>query len=83
MLDVNLAAPERINDALLGDKLIRDGGRIIGVASIAGIAGNRGQTNYATTKAGVIGLVQSIAPALAERGHHDQRGGARLHRDRG
>ena len=68
VLDVNLAAAERINDALLGDKLIRDGGRIIGVSSIAGIAGNRGQTNYATSKAGVIGLVQSLAPTLADRG---------------
>ena len=37
------------------------------MASIAGIAGNRGQTNYATSKAGVIGLVQSMAPVLAER----------------
>ena len=38
------------------------------MASIAGIAGNRGQTNYATSKAGVIGLVQSSAPELADRG---------------
>src|SRR5690606_28316625 len=44
------------------------GGRLVGVASIAGIAGNRGQTNYATSKAGVIGLVQSMAPVLAKRG---------------
>ncbi len=34
---------------------------------MAGIAGNNGQTNYATSKAGVIGLVQALAPALAER----------------
>jgi len=38
------------------------------VASIAGIAGNLGQTNYATSKAGVIGLVQAIAPRAAARG---------------
>ena len=43
---------------------IRDGGSIVGVASIAGIAGNNGQTNYATSKAGVIGLVQALAPTL-------------------
>jgi 3-oxoacyl-[acyl-carrier protein] reductase len=47
---------------------VPDGGRLIGVASIAGIAGNRGQTNYATSKAGVIGLVQSMAPVLRGRG---------------
>ncbi|SDY23521.1 3-oxoacyl-[acyl-carrier protein] reductase [Micromonospora pattaloongensis] len=68
VLDVNLSSTERINDVLLERGLIREGGRVVGVASIAGIAGNRGQTNYATSKAGVIGLVQSMAPVLAERG---------------
>jgi 3-oxoacyl-[acyl-carrier protein] reductase len=68
VLDVNLSSQERINDVLLAQDLIPDGGRLIGVASIAGIAGNRGQTNYATSKAGVIGLVQSMAPALAPQG---------------
>jgi 3-oxoacyl-[acyl-carrier protein] reductase len=68
VLDVNLSTQERINDVLLEQDLIPDGGRLIGVASIAGIAGNRGQTNYATSKAGVIGLVQSMAPTLAPRG---------------
>jgi 3-oxoacyl-[acyl-carrier protein] reductase len=67
VLDVNLSSQERINDALLADDLIAEGGRLIGVSSIAGIAGNRGQTNYATSKAGVIGVVQSMAPVLAER----------------
>ncbi|MET0425861.1 MAG: 3-oxoacyl-ACP reductase [Actinoplanes sp.] len=67
VLGVNLTAPERVNKVLLERGLIHQGGRVIGVASIAGIAGNRGQTNYATSKAGVIGLVQSTAPALAER----------------
>ncbi|MDQ7905492.1 3-oxoacyl-ACP reductase [Phytohabitans sp. ZYX-F-186] len=68
VLDVNLSGQERINEVLLDRGLVADGGRLIGVASIAGIAGNRGQTNYATSKAGVIGLVQSMAPVLAERG---------------
>jgi 3-oxoacyl-[acyl-carrier protein] reductase len=68
VLAVNLTGPERINDALLEAGVLRDGGRIVGVSSIAGIAGNRGQTNYATSKAGVIGLVQSSAPVLAPRG---------------
>ncbi|GAB2642477.1 3-oxoacyl-ACP reductase [Kribbella swartbergensis] len=67
VLDVNLRAPERITNHLLESGVLRDGGSIIGVASIAGIAGNNGQTNYATSKAGVIGLVQALAPKLAER----------------
>ncbi len=66
VLGVNLTAPERITAELLDRGLIRE--RIVGVASIAGIAGNRGQTNYATSKAGVIGFVQSMAPELAGRG---------------
>src|SRR5262249_6641041 len=57
-----------LNDALIESELLRRNGRIIGVASIAGIAGNTGQTNYATTKAGVIGMVGAYAPVLAERG---------------
>ncbi|HEU5109733.1 MAG TPA: 3-oxoacyl-ACP reductase [Micromonosporaceae bacterium] len=68
VLDVNLSSQERINDALLAADLIPAGGRLIGVSSIAGIAGNRGQTNYATSKAGVIGMVRSTAPVLAPRG---------------
>jgi 3-oxoacyl-[acyl-carrier protein] reductase len=60
VLGVNLVAPDRITRELLAQKLIHDNGRIIGVASIAGIAGNLGQTNYAASKAGVIGLVDSL-----------------------
>jgi len=67
VLDVNLRAPERITEHLVDSGTIRPGGSIIGVASIAGIAGNNGQTNYATSKAGVIGLVQALAPKLAEK----------------
>ena len=68
VLEVNLAAPQRITDELLDQGVLRDAGRVIGVASIAGIAGNLGQTNYATSKAGVIGLVHAIAPRAAARG---------------
>jgi 3-oxoacyl-[acyl-carrier protein] reductase len=68
VLDVNLLSQERINAVLLERDLIPDGGRLIGVSSIAGIAGNRGQTNYATSKAGVIGVVRAMAPVLKERG---------------
>ncbi|HEX4470577.1 MAG TPA: 3-oxoacyl-ACP reductase [Nocardioides sp.] len=64
VIAVNLVAPQRITDELLAQKLIHDNGRIIGVASIAGIAGNLGQTNYAASKAGVIGLVDSLRDGL-------------------
>jgi len=68
VLDVNLASQERINRELLDGNLIPAGGRIVAVASVTGIAGNRGQTNYATAKAGVIGLVTAMAGELASRG---------------
>ncbi|MEU5690703.1 3-oxoacyl-ACP reductase [Actinosynnema sp. NPDC020468] len=67
---VNLASQERLNAALIGPDGsggLRANGRIVGVSSIAGIAGNVGQTNYATTKAGVIGVVDALAPELAGR----------------
>jgi 3-oxoacyl-[acyl-carrier protein] reductase len=64
VLAVNLESIERINAALLaGDKLKR----IVCVSSVSGIAGNRGQVNYATSKAGVIGVVDSLAGDLAAR----------------
>jgi 3-oxoacyl-[acyl-carrier protein] reductase len=62
LMEVNLIAPERITEALL--PLVRDNGRIVCVSSLSGIAGNAGQTNYATSKAGVIGLVETLAPTL-------------------
>lgn len=68
VLDVNLASAERINAALLERDLLGPGARVVCVSSISGIAGNAGQTNYSTSKAGVIGMVRALAPALAERG---------------
>ncbi|QBR91008.1 3-oxoacyl-ACP reductase [Nocardioides euryhalodurans] len=65
VLNVNLVAPERISRELLDQGVVNDNGRIIGVASIAGIAGNVGQTNYAASKAGVIGLVDSLEDELS------------------
>lgn len=66
-LDVNLGAVSRITDALLAGPL-RDGGRIVCLSSIAGIAGNMGQTNYSASKAGIIGYVRTLAPSVAKRG---------------
>jgi 3-oxoacyl-[acyl-carrier protein] reductase len=66
VIAVNLTAPERITRELLDQGAIRANGRIVGVASIAGIAGNVGQTNYATSKAGVIGFVDALADELED-----------------
>ncbi|WP_007025300.1 3-oxoacyl-ACP reductase [Saccharomonospora iraqiensis] len=68
VLTVNLAAQLAVNDKLLADDVLRDNGRIVGVSSIAGISGNVGQANYATSKAGVIGMVDDYAARMAERG---------------
>jgi 3-oxoacyl-[acyl-carrier protein] reductase len=69
VIGVNLTAPERITAALLEHEgALKEAARIVCVSSISGIAGNAGQTNYATSKAGVIGLVQTLAPTAAERG---------------
>jgi 3-oxoacyl-[acyl-carrier protein] reductase len=68
VLAVNLLAPQRLTEGLVGNGTLGEGARVIGLSSMAGIAGNRGQTNYATTKAGMIGLTQALAPGLAEKG---------------
>jgi 3-oxoacyl-[acyl-carrier protein] reductase len=68
VIAVNLIAPDRITAALLEQDVLRPGGRVIGVSSIAGIAGNNGQTNYATSKAGVIGLVDAFKEEIAATG---------------
>jgi 3-oxoacyl-[acyl-carrier protein] reductase len=68
LVQINLGALQRINQALLDTKLLDNGGRIVGVASISGIAGNVGQTNYAFSKAAVIGVVESLADSCAARG---------------
>jgi 3-oxoacyl-[acyl-carrier protein] reductase len=69
VIDVNLRAPERITSELLETEgALGDAARIVCVSSISGIAGNAGQTNYATSKAGVIGLVEALAETAAERG---------------
>lgn len=68
VLAVNLLAPQRLTEGLVGNGSIGEGGRVIGLSSMAGIAGNRGQTNYAATKAGMIGLTEALAPELAAKG---------------
>jgi len=51
-----------------GSEILRDGGRMVNIASIAGIAGFHGQANYASAKAGVIALTKVLAKELAKRG---------------
>jgi 3-oxoacyl-[acyl-carrier protein] reductase len=67
VLAVNLQAQLRLNDMLLAG-VLRPGGRVVCLSSTSGIAGNRGQTNYAASKAGVIGMVRATAPLLAPTG---------------
>ena len=67
VLAINLTAQERINEELLARDAIRENGRIVSVSSMSGIAGNAGQTNYAASKAGVIGMVHAMAPTVGKQ----------------
>ncbi|RAU44938.1 MULTISPECIES: 3-oxoacyl-ACP reductase [unclassified Pseudomonas] len=68
VLNVNLEAPQVLTQALIDAGLVHDNGSVVLMASISGLAGNRGQTNYTTSKAGLIGLARAMAPALKARG---------------
>jgi 3-oxoacyl-[acyl-carrier protein] reductase len=68
VMAINLTAPQRIDQELFERQAMRPNGRIVCVSSISAIAGNAGQTNYSTSKAGVIGIVQEFSGPLAERG---------------
>ncbi|SHK01387.1 3-oxoacyl-[acyl-carrier protein] reductase [Desulfatibacillum alkenivorans DSM 16219] len=66
VMSINLLALIASTRELL--EIMPDNGRIVCLSSIAGIAGNVGQTNYAASKAGVIGFVEALAPTVADRG---------------
>jgi 3-oxoacyl-[acyl-carrier protein] reductase len=69
VMAVNLQAQLDITQALLDDDgVLRPNARIVCVSSQSGISGNRGQTNYSASKAGIIGMVRAWAPTFAERG---------------
>ncbi len=68
VMNVNLSTQERINEALVESGAMKAGGRIVCVSSISGLSGNMGQTNYAVSKAGVVGMVQACAPIFAQKG---------------
>ena len=65
---VNLTATFRLARAALRGMMRRRFGRIIGIASVVGVTGNAGQGNYTATKAGMIGMIKSIAGEYAKRG---------------
>ena len=67
-VDINLGAVMRITRFLIDDGVLHDGGRIVCLSSVSGIAGNRGQTNYSASKAGIVGFVRALAPEVASRG---------------
>lgn len=68
VLRVNLASAFYICKAVSMSMLSRRGGSIINMSSVVGLHGNAGQTNYAASKAGLIGLTKSLAQELAPRG---------------
>jgi 3-oxoacyl-[acyl-carrier protein] reductase len=65
VLDTNLTGV--FHCAKLGAEILRDGGRMVNISSIAGITGFHGQANYAAAKAGVIALTKVLAKELAKR----------------
>ena len=68
VIAVNVASQLAINESLLASGGFTDAPRIVALASTSGIAGNRGQTNYAASKGGIIGAVRATAPLLAPFG---------------
>lgn len=68
VLAVNLTSSFRLARASLRGMMKRRYGRIIGIASVVGVIGNAGQTNYAASKAGMIGMSKSLAQEVASRG---------------
>ncbi|PNK59715.1 3-oxoacyl-ACP reductase [Psychrobacter sp. FDAARGOS_221] len=68
VIDINLQSIAMINDYLFDNDVLTNDARIVCVSSISGIAGNLGQTNYATSKAGVIGLVQATPKKIKADG---------------
>jgi 3-oxoacyl-[acyl-carrier protein] reductase len=68
VIAVNLESQLRVNTALLDSGQLRDQSRVVCISSTTGLAGNRGQTNYGATKAGVIGLVRASAALFAKHG---------------
>ena len=82
MIDTNLRGAFLAIRAASRGMMKRRWGRIINIASVVGLVGNKGQANYAASKAGLIGMTKSVAKELASRNVLGERRCARLHRDR-
>ena len=67
VMDVNLKGAYRTMKAVSRGMIQRRSGRIVNVASVVGLVGNKGQANYAASKAGLIGLSKTVAKELASR----------------
>jgi 3-oxoacyl-[acyl-carrier protein] reductase len=65
---VNLTATFRLARAAVRGMMRRRFGRVIGITSVVGVTGNPGQGNYTAAKAGMIGMIKSIAAEYAKRG---------------
>ncbi len=68
VLKVNLESYFRLSRAAMRGMMKRRFGRIVGITSVVGVAGNPGQTNYAASKAGMIGFSKALAQEVATRG---------------
>ncbi len=68
VVDTNLKGAFNLIRAAARGMMRRRSGRIINIASVVGLTGNKGQANYAASKAGLIGLTKSVARELASRG---------------
>lgn len=68
VIDANLRSAFVATRAVTRGMMKRRSGRIINIASVVGLIGNKGQTNYAASKAGLIGLTKSVAKEFASRG---------------
>ena len=68
VIDVNLTATFRLARAAVRGMMRRRFGRLIGITSVVGVTGNPGQGNYAASKAGMIGMIKSVAAEYARRG---------------
>ena len=67
VIDVNLTAGFRLARAAMRSMMKRRYGRIIAITSVVGATGNAGQSNYAASKAGIIGMTKALAQELASR----------------
>ncbi len=66
VIAVNIESQLRMNEAFLASEHFKNAPRIVSLASTSGLAGNRGQTNYGASKAGVVAMVAATSPLLED-----------------